>query len=447
MPDYSRRINPLKKYLPLILIESYLGLTLLILFFGPIKFRLHNFSFFLIYIFLYHFSFVVGYLLGLRQKNINRRISRFTFSSRYFAFLFIFGLVTIVGSLSNLVIGIDFSPSGFYQALVDGFLEPGLVYTERMANLDSSLTAVSGNRFFNSLSVLFAFSQFLFIYYSIYFWTDLGRKRQLLFVLFSLLFCSLSVLSGTNSPVFYYFIFVATSLISILYIRRDPRLFRVLLALSTIFLVPILIFGSIMSQRGGAFDYFQLTSPLGDIASPSSHLLGSLDDTSVVYLFFYSLVWLNYYLVQGYYGFSLILNLDHYWTFGFGNSAFLQRQSAVLFGFDPSSITFQARISHLWDQSAQWHSFYGQFANDFGFEGLVFFMFLLGFAVSRIWMSAVSHNSFYASALVPIYAIMFIFFPANNQIFGVIGFLSYFIVVSLLWLFETGKIRWGPVNS
>ena len=123
-----------------------------------------------------------------------------------------------------------------------------------------------------------------------------------------------------------------------------------------------------MSQRGGGFEYFTSTSPLGDITPPLTS--PDLDNASLFDFFYYSIVWIDYYLVQGYYGFSLILNLDHNWTFGFGNSPFLQNQFKILFGADLSEFTFQHRISSLWDESAQWHSFYGLFANDFGLIGV-----------------------------------------------------------------------------
>ena len=165
-----------------------------------------------------------------------------------------------------------------------------------------------------------------------------------------------------------------------------------------------------------------------------------LIDTSFSELYYYAFVWLNYYLVQGYYGFSLILNLDQNWTFGFGNSDFLQRQLLVLTGTDVSDLTFQAQISQYWGP-AQWHSFYGQFANDFGFAGLSVLMFILGYFLSRVWASVIYNNSFYGMSLLPIFSLMFIFFPANNQVFGYIDTLSYFLFMSLFWFFENKRVR------
>ena len=70
-------------------------------------------------------------------------------------------------------------------------------------------------------------------------------------------------------------------------------------------------------------------------------------------------------------------------------------------------------------------------------------MFILGFYLSKIWNSVIYKNSFYGAALIPIFILMFIFFPANNQVFGYIDTFSYFIFVSLLWGFEILNVRIG----
>jgi hypothetical protein len=193
-----------------------------------------------------------------------------------------------------------------------------------------------------------------------------------------------------------------------------------------------------MSQRGGSFDYFINSSTLGDISV-------SVDDidtnSSIVEYFNYSLVWMNFYVTQGYYGFSLILDKEFKWTYGFGNSAFLQRQLYLVTGIDVSPDTYQRRNDHVWGEYSMWHSFYGQIANDFSPYGIIILMFFIGWYFGKVWMSILLHNSFYGAALMPIFAIMFIFFPANNQVFGYIDSISYFFFISLFWFFENYKIK------
>jgi len=427
----------MKKYLPLIFVEGYLFITLLILYFGPVEFKLHNHLFFLILMAFYHSFFVFGYWISIKTERTNKKILESFFSPRFYYVSFTFGMLGVIGSYNNLMLNDSFIPYNFLDDLARGISEPGLVYTERMMSADAGVT--SGSRAFNVISILFAFFKLLFIFQFIYYWRQLGLFKKLAAVLYSFFFMSAGVASGTNSVIFIFFIFLTLSLLTVLYVNNYKHMRRLIFLVGVLFLIPVGSFGNIMSQRGGGFDYFASTSPLGDISAPSRSI--DIEDASLFDYFYYSFVWLDYYLVQGYYGFSLILNMDHNWTFGFGNSAFLQRQLLLLTGVDVRDLTFQHRISSLWDESVQWHSFYGQFANDFGLIGLVVLMWFLGYALAKTWASIIDRKSFYGAALMPVYMLMFIFFPANNQVFAYVDTLSYFIFINILWFLEGKKMR------
>ncbi len=427
----------MRKYLPLILVEGYLVATLLILFYGPVEFRLHNLPVFFLLMLLYHTCFIFGYWVAVKTGKKERVISANKISSRFYYASFIIAVVGVFGSYANMMLSTSFIPFGLFDDLARGLAEPGLVYTERMRGLDEGLTADS--RWFNIISVFFAFFKLLFIFLFAYHWKQLSQIKKMTAVVYSFLFLATGISSGTNSVVFFFFFFLIPTLVVSLYLREYAHLRKLLIVCVVVMLLPIASFGFIMSQRGGGFDYFSGTSPLGDISVTAK--TPDLDIGSVFEFFYYASVWLDYYVVQGYYGFSLILDLDHRWTFGFGSSAFLQRQLFLLTGVDVSSDTFQHRISQSWDESAQWHSFFGQVANDFGLVGVSLVLFVLGWFLSRVWISIISGHRVYGAALVPIFVMMFIFFPANNQVFSNIDTFSYFVFVSLLWLVEvkTGK--------
>jgi len=425
----------MKKYLPLVLVESYLIVTLLIYYFGPVEFRGHNTDIFFLLIFLYHVVFILGYYIAIRTYKFNGVKIEKKFSSKFFYFTLFFALLGVLGTYRNLMLAPSIIPYNLFEEFARGLSEPGLVYSERMGSISYADGLSSSSRVFNILSIFFAFFELLFIFLFLYFWNDLNFFKKLLVLFFSFLFISSGISSGTNSVIFIFFIFIALSLLIIVYLRRARNFSKILTFMGVVFLIPVGYFGYIMSSRGGGFEYFPSTSPLGDITI--SALTPNLDGFYDFY--YYAFVWLNYYLVQGYYGFSLILNLDLNWTFGFGNSDFLQRQLLMLTGIDVSDSTFQARISEYWS-SAQWHSFYGQFANDLGFIGLSILMFILGYFLSRVWASVIYNNSFYGMSLLPILALMFIFFPANNQVFGYIDTFSYFLFMSIFWFFEDKKL-------
>ncbi|MEY8239878.1 MAG: hypothetical protein RPT25_06010 [Cycloclasticus sp.] len=428
----------MKKYLPLFLVEGYLLFTLVIYNFGPVHFTGHNSLLFVLVMALCHLGFILGYCIASEYEKPNSFKLEVKFSSSFFYVSFFLGVIGILNTYKNLMLSQSIIPYDIINEVVRGLDEPGAVYAERIAQLSSvGAGSESASRFLNVVSIFFAFFKLFFIYMYLYFWRDIGFFKRLLSVLYSLLFISAGVSSGTNSVVFIFFIFFIFSLLTILYVRRYRHFSKIMISMVLLFFIPLGGFGYIMSQRGGGFDYFASTSPLGDI----SVLLETPALDSIVDFYYYSLVWMNYYLVQGYYGFSLILSLDWNWTYGFGNSAFLQRQLLVLTGVDVAGLTFQSRVSDVWDVNAQWHSFYGQFANDFGFVGLALLMCFLGYFLARVWLSIIYNNSFYGVALIPLFMLMFVFFPANNQVFGYIDTLSYFIFVGALWLFEGKRIR------
>ena len=330
-----------------------------------------------------------------------------------------------------------FIPFNLIEEVSRGLVEPGLVYTERMQNISSGEGGGSVSRLINLLSIFFLFFKLLFIFYFVYFWNKLSPFRKLICFFYCIFFISPGIASGTNSVVFQLMIFLSSTLLVVVYIKRSKWFVPMLSFSALMAFAAILSFGFIMSQRGGGFHYFASTSPLSDV----SVVMNTPDLDSFTGYVAYAAGWLNYYLVQGYYGFSLVMDVDWSWTYGFGNSEFMQRQFLLVSGIDVSEITYQAKVSHIWDKSAQWHSFYGQFANDFGLLGLPVFLFGLGFLLARAWCSVLYSNSFYGAALMPIFVIMFIFFPANNQVFAYIDTLSYFIVISLLWFFNTKKLR------
>jgi hypothetical protein len=137
-------------------------------------------------------------------------------------------------------------------------------------------------------------------------------------------------------------------------------------------------------------------------------------------------------LVQGYYGFSLALDQNFTTTFGFGNSPFLSRQFEWITGISLKNRTYQYKIDNLWSESVQWHTFYSQFANDFHFLGVSVLLFFIGFFMAITWKSIFLFSNYFALLLMPLYFEMFIFIPANNQIFGYIETLSTFFILNYL---------------
>jgi hypothetical protein len=74
----------------------------------------------------------------------------------------------------------------------------------------------------------------------------------------------------------------------------------------------------------------------------------------------------------------------------------------------------------------QWHSLYSQIANDVHFLCVAVWNFIMGFYLAKLWRSFLDENNSYSKFLLPLFAMLIIFTPANNQVFGYLETLSTF---------------------
>jgi hypothetical protein len=417
------------------MVELYLLITLFVLCFGPVQFKIHNPLLFSILIFCYHLFFIIGYLFGSKKREY-KHAKIHKFSTSYFFILFTFGVIGLLITYKNTMNNSSLIPYNFFYDLLRGIQEPAQVYIDRMVDVEYDGAGLS--RGLNIFFIFIAFCKLLFIFYFIWFWRVLSKKLKTISIIYSILYLSPGIIAGVNSVLFWFILFTFTTLIVFYYLYNKKKLSLLLRGLAILFLVPILSFGNIMSKRGGSFDYFINSSTIGDITVKVSDID---TESSVLEDLTYSLVWMNFYVTQGYYGFSLTLDKEFRWTYGFGSSAFFQRQFNMVTGIDVSTDTYQRRNDRVWGEYSMWHSFYGQVANDFSPYGIIPLMFLIGWYFAKIWLSVIMRNSFYGAAMMPIFTIMFIFFPANNQVFGYIDSISYFFAISLFWFFENYEIK------
>jgi len=401
-----------------------------------------------LYLALYLIALVLGYFFALHT---NLSLRKYHYPLLHFKalknnpliFYYVILLLAVFSNLvfyKNVMLDDNISLSGIFNSILDGLKDPEAAYSSRM----DRFSLYQGNKLFNVFYFFIAFSRLLLTAMIPIYWDKLSAAVKLL----SLAVASFQVLvglaAGLNKPIFDFFFFFTTSLVLFFvlnYINFGVFFFRkrLLFVCVAAFAVPLffVIFGMFMSSRGGGYSYFYNTSPLGDIfISNDSYLIGAFFGKSLEYIF----NWLTYYLVQGYYGFSLSIGYDFDSTFGFGNSPFLLRQLEFVVGESLSHLTFQEKISDIWDSQAQWHSFYAHIANDVHFIGVVFVMFFLGFYLARVWLSALDDN-IYAKLLIPLVALIFLFIPANNQVFGYLETFSYFLIVNILWLFSSFRSK------
>ncbi|WP_147466621.1 hypothetical protein [Pseudomonas cichorii] len=145
---------------------------------------------------------------------------------------------------------------------------------------------------------------------------------------------------------------------------------------------------------------------------------------------------LTVYLVQGYQGVSISLGEKFDSSYGIGHSVFLQRIFAEHLGIDVRDKTYQRKITARWDENVYWHSFYSYIANDVSFFGVAIVMLILGWYFASIYLSAIISDDFFAKMLLPLFAILFLYIPANNQVFSFLETMMSFWILTALFFFN-----------
>jgi hypothetical protein len=306
-----------------------------------------------------------------------------------------------------------------------------------------SASELGGNKIFNIFLFFIAFSQIFIIPLIVFNWLKINYKVKIFAILISVIPMLISLINGQNKGIFDFFILYAMAIIIISFYERSNYVKMQFRNPRSLYILPILslflflsFFGSAMSQRGGNLNYIETVDRANNIVvNIKSAQLASENFT------YYTYAWLTSYVVQGYYGFSLSLEEKFDSSYGFGNSIFLTRNVESILNIDLQSKTFQRKIDSLWDENAQWHSIYSYFANDFNFPGVSFVLFILSFIFARVWINFLNTGNIFAGILICIYAILIIFIPANNQIFGFLYGLSAFFWGILFWFFSTKRLK------
>lgn len=427
-------------YLPITLVIGYLCATVLLFEFGPIDYYTPRKSIFYSYIFYYMISLSLGYLVAMdfvriRKENRTGKIIDFK----------VLVLFALVGSLIENM-NVARTGSLIPTNIID-FFGSGLDFRaagERYYTNKASSENYSTSRVLNIAAILIAWSRLFLVVYIGYNIHKLSRNRLLIGAVVCAIYPLGAISIGLNKPVMETaFLFLISVIIAIALNRAEmsTKVIKKLRFWGWIGLIFILLaiaaFVNAMESRGVTILFLEFSSPVGYITVNCSFC--TEEQTGILT----GLIWFINYIVQGYHGFSLALEEQFESTFGFGNSSFLIRQFEVFFGIDLSPRTFQIKTDYLWGAESRWHSIYTHFANDVGFVGVGFVLFMLGWLFGFTWKVATYQKNVYAILLLPIYSFMFLFFPANNQVLSFVASLSAFIFAHFMMFrtYQNGRNR------
>lgn len=397
-------------------IEIYLTVTVILFLFGPVLYPAVNRWQTLAFLTFYQLALFLGFYIGEKHTKITKRITVkpiANVNSNLLIALFLLLNLFFSFALIQQKIGVP-SLSGLITAFQNSIRNAGQAYRMTLEGSDNAESSL-----LTTLNTLLSPLTYAIIPYCIYFYKkiDVGNKA-LLFLAITMSFVS-NILTGTNVGIFRLIITIATILLVKGWAREQKSVYTEKklkkrssknIVVAILLFVFITIFSNNVTSRMQGMGY-----TISGLRIDYQNWLFQLTPA-----FLHRPILLaTFYISQGYYGMSLAFDFIWRPTFFLGNSSFLIQKSNML-GLDSSAIfsrTYISQMSHLWHPGVNWHTAYTWLANDLSFYGVVVYIFLLGFFLSVLIKEA-SKGEVLALILLPLFFMMVIFLPMNNNILG-----------------------------
>lgn len=446
------KIKNRRAYMPMILIEIYLISSLLLYFFGPLRWKTENTSLFIFFIIAYHVAFIIGYTVIVKinknnsYENSSNQIEKFIL--KYFGVFIIICVICSLINYKNLTGSKSYIPWDIVDSTIKGLMNPGAQYY-------SKFDGDGGNKLITVIFAMFSFIYTSMIPIFVFLWKKINKEYKYIFALLIIFNIATNISIGTNKGVFdTMFMFVGCFLIELLLYKGSlhkvitKNKIYIILSIVLILCSSFYFVVNIRSRVGNDIPgYINNDSESKKQVSFVDEPENGKDNTLLndAELFFRDALYIgSSYWCQGYYGMSLSVGKEFTTTYGIGNSAFLRSNFKDILGIDVTNRTYQHKITNKWDENASWHSFYSYFANDISFYGVILLMFILGMLLAFVFKDALAGNLI-AKLLLPLFLILFIYMPANNQLFTQMQTFCAFYELICIWLFT--KIRAKKQNE
>ncbi len=407
---------------PIFLFFIYSFFSISMFFWGPIKFSIKNVEELVYFLITCHFFLFFGYLFSsLKLRVVGVR--KLSYNSKIINVILVTKLCIVFSCVISFLILIKVTNGHVIDFVVTGLLDPKSSYMlVREVEKESSLITQIQTLF--APIVLSSFSLGCFYF------NKLSTKFKFLFLVSIVFFVLAYVSKGTNFGVFVGIITVVTTYLmklKLLGSNKAVGINRGLLLVGLIFLFFVFYF------------LYTITSRLGYDYIPSVFVGQPVDKNHVLFFVFPDLLSIPIltglsYLIQGYYGLSLVFDYPFTFSYGLGIGRFVISKFQFLTDLDLWHTTYHSKMDNIWDSELRWHTSYSWLANAFSVYGVPIYLFLIGIITNLIYKSYCYLRSSIAVSLYPIYVIMFFFFPANNVIYNNPIVFMPFIVLTFLFL-------------
>lgn len=432
---------------PMKIVQVYLIIVFILFVFGPWPWPISDKILVNLYIINAQLLLLLGYYISMKSKHIvivgrkfrPRNIKSININKIIGTLFFISMILFIPTYMERVGIG-SFNIKVFIDSFINGLLNPGKQYHYKLGLQNQA----SPNKIFLLITILTSPFRWLLFPLTIIYWDKVNFKLKIGIIILFLLDTVSWISIGTNKGIFDNIFILAFSLLikmsienktiknSIIWTKSKLKI--MFFSITSITIAITYFFTSITSRLGKVNYYIKPANIYVNKESLVMNLLPNfLEDIVIV---------ISSYVTQGYYGLSLAMRESFTTTFGFGNSWFLlsiYKKITGNVGLELYTYPFKI-IKYGWDPYINWHSIYTWLASDFSFIGTLLLMILIGYIFGEVWKSVLFKHNIYAIGLFILMMIMFMYFPANNQIFSFIHTFTAFWGLFILWIF-TYKIK------
>lgn len=395
---------------PIRIAMIYLIMTVLIYFFGPIKWKIDNKFTLGITLLIYYGMFYLGYMMY--KNKAHRKFSDyetdllFDNNAKYYKWIAYVFRVSMFFSIIKIITYTNTYYGGFQLNTIFSF---GSNYFSRLHNIGTGTWKTQLIAFTNVLS-LFWFPIGSFYYKKIYI------QDKVMFIGTVILTVIYWLNQGTLKGLGDFVILLIPILILILGRNKffkgksKKNNQKKLILISLVLVLFLSVFSSMQKQR---MDYMNKSYSL--INKTNATFIEAEKKVPLPYLTNY----FSFYLSHGYTGLSLALKLEPQLTYGLGSSRTLIRNAESLLEIKIESKTYPQRIqNHFgWPNGMYWPTAFTWFASDITFFGIPILMFVLGRIFAFLWMNFIYERSVVSLIAICQMFILIIYLPANNQLF------------------------------
>ncbi|THE09063.1 oligosaccharide repeat unit polymerase [Bacillus timonensis] len=410
-----------QKYFPLILLESYLFISVILFYFGPINYP--NVSVFktVSLILLYNFFLVIGYLVAEKKITLIENKKMVISFNKIRIMILTGAIISIFFSYVSFVsYSSSINPLIIIKDILGGISDPGEAY---LRNIQIAREGGVITKFMTLLSPV----TFLTIPLGLFFYFKLKTFEKIVVAIAIVTEILTFIIKGTNFGIFK----IAIIFVVIFMLNRGYEKINLI----TKGLIGFALFYFLFSIS----DRMQLTeipNTVFNIEIDKQHILFKLLPVSLSVPIMLAMS----YVSQGYYALSLTSLYNFESTYGFGSGRFLISNMQSLLDINIWERTYQYKMDPLWDSRVNWHTIYVWFANDVGIYGVLVIMAIIGFLFCLVLKDAKEQKNIFAIILLPLYIIMLLFIPANNIIFDNPLMFMPFVIFNIVWIFSK---RWS----